>query len=526
MITVSRFWKSALAGSISMSIIAQPVAAAPADPIEKPGSLYLQCDGQPNNMTAGESAARLLGAVTLLALFAPAAEGADASKRKFGADGVAACSALLDGDKKEGNPARRIGLFLARALHGIEAKQYQAALSDVTLARAEAVTAALSNNPYYERSQGRAADLIESAALFRLGRAADARDVAVRSAAMIKHSSLGLLTLQDYLENVRTGSPAEADYLGWKARVNVYSAGEQADRLEELGQFTEAAKCREALVDFNRASVPDTLSSSLLARSAVTLAIAGNRELAATRAKEARDNFEKRKADGKPDKDPAEFVELMDLYGIVEMTAAGDAKGARRLFSARSQWVAASFGGVLEMTRRLRAGAAADELIGGLSRDPELMWKDRADAAKAALLAKDANNKELFWLIPNYANAGTYEALSKRVWNTKKSSIVLKTKQADERKMETLFIYGVDSTAAMEAYVLHAALLAKSRGHQGFVFVPVFEKNIIAALIMTGNRGAPGFSDILFNDAETVITDLSPILPDPETLKARKAAKS
>lgn len=34
---------------------------------------YLKCDGQPNNMTAGESIGRLIGAVTLLGIFAPPA---------------------------------------------------------------------------------------------------------------------------------------------------------------------------------------------------------------------------------------------------------------------------------------------------------------------------------------------------------------------------------------------------------------------------------------------------------------------
>jgi hypothetical protein len=45
-------------------------------------------------------------------------------------------------------------------------------------------------------------------------------------------------------------------------------------------------------------------------------------------------------------------------------------------------------------------GCPADELIGGLSRDADAVWKDRADAARAPLLAKDDDNKSLFSLIP------------------------------------------------------------------------------------------------------------------------------
>ncbi len=130
--------------------------------------------------------------MTLLALLAPPPESPDASKRKFGAEGVAACTAILDGEKKEGNVSRRIGLILARAIHQIEQKSYDAAIADAGLARTEATTAGLMADPYYARSQGRAFDLIESAALYRLGRPAEARDAALRSAASVKHSFLGL----------------------------------------------------------------------------------------------------------------------------------------------------------------------------------------------------------------------------------------------------------------------------------------------------------------------------------------------
>ena len=96
------------AGRVAIAIAAMlPVQSAIAAPADEPkaGSLYLQCDGNPNNMTSGESAARLLGAVTLLALFAPPPESADSSKRKFGAEGVAACSGL-GGVKMENRRAR------------------------------------------------------------------------------------------------------------------------------------------------------------------------------------------------------------------------------------------------------------------------------------------------------------------------------------------------------------------------------------------------------------------------------------
>jgi hypothetical protein len=517
-------------GVVAAAIIAMPsIQAAHAGPLqaeEKAGSLYVQCDGQPNNMTGGETAARLLGAVTLLALLAPPPESADTSKRKFGADGVTACSQLLDGEKKEGNASRRIDLILARAIHQLEQKSYDAAIADAGLARDEATAAGLMANPYYARSQGRASDLIESAALFRLGRMPEARDAALRSTASVKHSFLSLIAVPDYLESVKTGSEAEGRYFTWLTRAAAGTGSNEAERLEELGRFADAARIRDALVEYDRVSTPDSISSTWLAQAAVAHAIAGNKDLAAQRATEARANADKRRADGKPENNAAEFVELMDLYGIVQMANAGDMKGARRLFAARSQWVAVSFGDVLQVTRRLRAGAAPDELIGGLSRDVDQMWKERADAKIAERVAKDKDNKTLFALIPRLEPASSYEAVSKNVWRTDKSNILLKSKKPDTStsKLETLFLYGTDPITALEAYTLHAALLARARGHQGFVIMPLFTRDLLAAFIMTGNRGAPGLPDVLFNDAEEVIADMSPIIPDPVALKARKAA--
>ena len=160
------------------------------------GSLYLQCDGFPNNMTAGESAARLLGAVTLLALFAPPPEAADASKRKFGAEGVTACTGILEGEKAEGNARRRIPLILARALHRIEAKDYDAAIADVALARGEAGTAGLTADPYFNRSMGLSFDQVEAAALVRKGQVADAMRVSLAAAPQHRFSLMPLVGIK------------------------------------------------------------------------------------------------------------------------------------------------------------------------------------------------------------------------------------------------------------------------------------------------------------------------------------------
>lgn len=525
--TDSRSYRNAIA---AMCLLTAPVQAAhasgPTD--DKAGSAYLQCDGKPNNVTSGETAARLLGAVTLLGLFAKPPEAPDASKRKFGAEGVTVCDSLLVGDKKEGNPSRRVDLLLGRAIHQIEAKNYDAAIADARMARGEADAAGLLKDSYYARSAGRAFDLIEAAALYRLNKPVEARAAGLRGTAAIRRSALALFSVPDYLFDDPAMSDAEADYIGWRTHSAALTGGGQADRLEEWGRFAEAAKVRNAMVDLDRVIAPDLIDSEWLARAAVSHMLAGNTEAGAARAAEARANIDKRRIAGKPEKDAAEIVEVLDLYAILELASKGDAAGARRLFAARSQWVAASFGTVVETTRRLRNGARPDEMIGGLSRDPGQLWKEHLDSRRAEVLAKDSDNKSLFWLLPSMEGARSYRALAKQVWRTDKSKLIIKLDHPEKAplKMERMFLYGATPTVALDAFSLHAALLAKQRGQQGFVIMPLFSGGYMTAGFLTGNRGDAGMPEAVFNDADQVIAELKPLLPDPVTLKTIEAAES
>jgi len=503
-----------LRGAAALILGAVPsVALAQA---EKPGSAYVQCDGQPDNVSDGETAARLLGAVTLLGLFAPPHESPDASKRKFGADGVAACNSLLSG--QESNAKRRLGLILGRSIHQIEAKNYQAAIDDVALARREAEAAGFMSDPYFVRSRARAFDEIESAALLRMGRAEDARAASLRGVAASRYSFVPLFSMPTYGEFIATPSATEEQVNGWRVRLAPAVGSSGANRLDLARRFAESARLRDALVEFDAEHTPELNSSVLLARSALAHALAGDFAVAADRAKAARANADKRKLDGKPESDAAELVELLDLYAIVD-TARTDAKAARRLFAARSQWLSVSLGSVLEVNRRLREGAAPDELIGGLARDPDALWKEHVDAARAALLAKDSDNKTLFTMIPWERSARSYDAVARNVWRTDKSKIIIVPKKLDPAKerLELMFLYGVDPAVALDAYVLHAALIARSRGHQGFVFAPLLSDKLIAGTFRTGNRGDKGFPPELFIDANDAIATLSAVIPDPAT---------
>jgi hypothetical protein len=507
----------ALLGASALSILLAPATPAFAQANAKPGSAYVQCDGQPDNWTDGETAARLIGAVTLLGLFAPPHEAADASKRKFGTDGVAACTSLLSGEHQESNPKRRLGLILGRAVHQIEAKNYPAAVADAQMARHEAEAAGLMADPYFARSRGRSFDLVESAALIRMGRAEDARAASLRHSAADQYGFMSLLSTPTYDDFIQTSSPDEERLNGWRDRLAPVLTVANAERLQMSGKFAEAARVLDALIDFNDASSPETKSSSLLAQAAIAHGLAGDYAGAANLAKAARENAEKRRLEGKPDTNASNVVELLDLYTIIDTAHSGDVKAARRLFSARSEWVSASLGSVMEVNRRLREGAAPDELIGGLAHSPDDLWKEHVETARAQLLAKDSDNKTLFYLLPGERSAKVYQALSKSVWRTDKSKIIIPRKPDSKTPMEVMYLPMVDPVAAMDGYVLHAALVSKARGKQGFVFLPILTGKIVGAAFLSGNRGEKGFPPELFLDANDVIAKLSPIIPQPSS---------
>lgn len=519
-----------LAAAANAMLLSSTAAVAAKTDDGDAGSLYLRCDGKPNNMSDGESFARLLGAITLLGLFAPAREEPDPSKRLFAEEGVDACSQLIDGEKAEGNAVRRIPLILARALHQIEAKNYEAALVDVDLARDEAAAANLAGNPYFDRSMGLSFANIEAETRLRMGDPAGAQSAVLARHEGMKYSFVPSLVLRDYNSFLRDFSPEAEAKLAASARVmpsllHLYSA-----KLEEVGRFGDAAQKLEALIELIDAMRSEdengekVTGSWIYARVALSHALAGNWERADSRASFARANMAKRRAEGKPEENAVKIVELLDLYDIIKQAHEGDVAAARRSFAARSQWVEPSFGSVIEVNRRLREGASEEELFGSLAIGPEEMWQKRYEEAMAVRLQKDTENKSLFSMIQSYAKVDEFEGRSKETWRTEKSKMM--GKEADDRGFWVIS-QGGNLYSAVDSVLLHAALQAKARGKEGFVIYVSIPTRPTYYLSTMGwakfvDRGERLGNDVLFIDADDVIAELSPMIPDYEELKKRK----
>jgi hypothetical protein len=520
----------ALTALTCTATVAHAQTAAERAEEKKLGSRYLRCDGEPNNVTGGETFARLLGAVTLLALFAPSPEAPDPSKRLFGEAGVSICSELIDGEGKENNAVRRIPLILARALHQIEAKNYPAALADVELARAEAAAAQLSGNPYFDRSMGLSFSNIEAEVQLRMGNPTAAQDASLRAIGQMQYSFLPSIVIRDYGPFVRELSPTAEARLAANAKVLPALLISYSSQLDDFGRFGDSAEKLEALIAVIEGLQPEDASSIYYARAALAHALAGQWEQADERATFARTNMTARRSEGKPEDDAARVVELLDLFDIIKLAQNGDLTTARRNFGARSEWVVPSFGSVREVNRRLREGASEAEIFGTLAKTPEAMWQARYDDLLAVRLQRDTNNDSLFDLIEPYAKVSEFESQSKNTWRVEKSKMMVK--EADKNGQWRIFTTG-SPFAAIDSIMLHAALQARAKGKEGFTMFIVLPRATTGYYLPATigyarflNRSDPGAVDALFIPAADVITELSPVIPSPEELKLRKQRRS
>jgi tetratricopeptide (TPR) repeat protein len=493
---------------------------------KKMGSRYLRCDGEPNNITDGETFARLLGAVTLLALFAPSPEAPDPSKRLFGEAGVAVCSELIDGDGAETNAVRRVPLILARALHHIEAKNYPAALSDVERARTEATTAKLVGNPYFDRSMGLSFSNIEAEIHLRMGNPVAAQDAAHKAIGSMKYSFLPSIVIRDYGPFLHELAPTAEARLAANAKVLPALLISYASQLDDVGRFADSSAKHEALITVIEGLKLDDTSSIYYARAALAHALAGQWDQANQRAEFARANLATRRTEGKPEDDAARVVEVLDLFDIIKLAQGGDLTSARRNFAARSEWVVPSFGAVQEVNRRLRDGASEAELFGSLAKTPETMWQQRYDDLIAIRLQRDTENKRLFDLIQPYAKVNDFESRSKQTWQVQKSKMM--SKEVDKAGQWRIYTTG-SLYSGIDAIMLHAALQARAKGKEGFSMFIVLPNEargtyypVTVGFARFVNRGEEGVNDDLFISAAEVIAELAPVIPSPDELKLRK----
>lgn len=194
-------------------------------------------------------------------------------------------------------------------------------------------------------------------------------------------------------------------------------------------------------------------------------------------------------------------------------------------YAARSQWTEPTFGQTTEVNRRLREGASEEELFGALAKTPEQLWNERRELNLAASLESDTKNEALFAFILPYAQAEDYEDWSKNVWRTDKSKLELKSSEIAEKNPGLLILHQFGNAQVQaDAYLLHAALLAKAAGHDALQFRYVDDKYNYA-MVRFGDFGDGSNLEPLYLDADAVIANLREIIPDPAERRLRKDAR-
>jgi hypothetical protein len=482
-------------GAMAALLTAMPAQA------ERTPSLQIRCDGMPDNVTAGETAARLLGAVTLLGLFAPSHETPDASQRLNGAEGVAICSQAL---AVESNDVRRAQLILASAIHHIEAGENDAAIAEAR--RVEIDRPALVQTLPYRRTLALSAMEAEALALLSADRLAEARTKAFEMADAAPYDLVTQVRAWLYVRLTSDYGPREQAYFARLIPIFPSAIIERAALRQSAGDFRGAAEDYETWLQFMGTLNTEHPGMLIQAQAALAHALAGDPARAETRAAEARAALA-----AEPEAQTAQAAtEVLDLYQVWKNAHEGRAADARLLFANRTAWLRPSAGAVAEVARQLQQGAAPDSLTGILAGDPGRFRTEQINRRRDEL----KSDKNRFALIRPYFAQGAYDRFSTNVWRTDHSRYFARDENDRLHATSVSVMRDGFGTPASYALLLHTALVARAQGKNAFLVMPG-QQNVALNFVRLGNRGDAAMIGPMTFDAARVIADLSPMIPQP-----------
>jgi hypothetical protein len=488
--------------------------AAPAPPPVKEGSGasdHVKCDGKPNNVTAGETAARLLGAVTLLGLFAPAPETADSSKRLFGVDGIAACDRLLvSGEAGEGNSQRRIQLHLARAIHRIEAKDYAAAIED--LRGLEREYADRTSTIEYKLGTGLSVKYIEALALAGMGNHLAAADKALEISEAAPYDLAAGLRVASLIDAGGRYDAREKAYYDRMVKLMPVALSSRAAARQIARDYRGAAQDYDLLATVLDSYLGKDEPSGISAQASLMWYLAGDKAAGAEREAEARAFVDKQTAAGKS---PTGTIELLDFAHIVKLIGEGDLRQARLLFAGRTKWTSPTSSALAEVSARLRKEAKPDDLIGLLAKAPEDFVKEQRDTRLGLINAAGEKGEKRFVAVAPAVSRAGFDRFSTQIWKTGKSRYVAKKENAKSKAWPVNMYRDGTGVESGYALLLASALEAKKRDLSHFTLYPVRLSLAGSEVRMGAADGNLIHEEISFK-TDQVIADLSPLFPEPQ----------
>lgn len=484
-----------LAGAALVALLVHAPASAQRAP-----SAHVRCDGMPDNVSAGETAARLLGAVTLLGIFAPPPEAPNASLRLAGAEGVTICNTALSG---ESNDARRAQLILATAIHQIEANQYDAAIATARSAGTDRPAFAASTP--YRLSLHLSALEIEALALVGAGRTDEAVAKAIEMADAAPYDVINQLRAQRFVRLTARYGPAEQRFYENLVRLFPAAVIERALARQMAGDFRGGAEDYDLWMRLERSMIGKAGMVSQ-AHAALIRALAGDHARAEELATEARAALQ---AEPTSSVAPA-ATEILDLYQIWKNAHEGRMADARLLFANRAAWLRPSPAAISAIAQQLREGLPASAATGTLAGDP---LRFRTELLERRL--REINDgKNRFATVRAFHGQADFDRFGGNVWRSGRSRYF--TREDNVRMHARLINVTRDGIGAPAGYalLLHAALTAQAEGKRTFMMMPL-QSSVAFGWVRLGNAEDENMIAPMSLDTARVIADLGPLIPRP-----------
>ncbi len=497
--------------AVAGAILASPVQAQEKAP--KPVSPFILCDGRTGHVGLMETLGRLV-AITVTAGLSEVATATDDDARKLkGVEAAGACDTALTTEHDNG---RRIQLAYAKAVHLIEADKLDDAL---TAARAvEAAGGPLAGDWGYRRTSAPRILLLQADILTRMKKPAEAQAAAVQALQLAPYDVSVAQLANQYVNLTPELDETKNAALTQMARLLPRLAWTHISAEVTAGRLNDAVADLEALRDLGRGFSEELHPEAIEAHRASLMVLAGNGAQSDEIAARVQTSLTQLAASGYAAQNGtfvAEATETLSLRQILRDATSGKAKDARAVFRAHGPWLLVNKALLVAAVGKLREGAAPDELTGTLSETPAAMLA-RSQAEHLAALSDAKRIKPLYAQIFYAANAEAFAKAGGATWKVgDKPRFLLKRRADDTTPGDVMSTEpSVTGLPAGEALCLQAALIAKARGVHGYVLSPV-RKYVTIAVLRWGNAGDAGLPSRLMLDADKVIADLSPHIPQP-----------
>lgn len=504
--------KAALrAGVTTMAALSLGMASiAPAQAnSDDEGSVYVQCDGRPNTASALGTVARLIAITAVIGLFLPPEETADASKRKEGAEGVAACDAALNGEEQAKDGGRRIELFYGRAIHNMELERWDDAIAD--LRAAEADQPELIATEAFQRSLALTSLNLEAMALTGKGDYAAAHAKALEAGRKAPYDLMFMLHIYFIIQMSGEWDEPTRQYADQLVKLYPLGLGYRAQLRARAGEFGPAADDFLAVRDMIY-SLPEQEAYGIDAKAAVGYLLAGDEAKAHMLYERAKEAAAADLGDATNASSRSSVTEVGDFFNIWERLQKGETLIARTMFAGRSDWKHVATGFVAELSRRIDS-ASTDEMREQIAiKSGEEILTEFRDMVAAAIVDGGDKSKNRWMVFRNPVPDKDFRKFARNVWRTDKSRYL--ARKIDEEWDATYLDVSRNGSglAGTYAFLLHAALMAKAKGKSGFMVMPG-QSQAWAHYVRFGNPGDDRITDAALFDADEVITALSPYFP-------------